>query len=47
MLTSRRQGWDLIVIKKAYTVLILLYSACWKRGSSFHVICKVTSKVRM
>lgn len=34
MLTSGRQGWDFTVIKKAYTTLILLYSACWKRGDS-------------
>lgn len=32
MLTSGRQGWDFAVIKKAYTTLILLYSACWKQG---------------
>lgn len=38
MLTSRRQGWDLIVIKKDHTALILLYSAYWKKGGDFHVI---------
>lgn len=50
MLTSRRQSWDLIAIKKAYTILILLYFACWKKGDrdSFHDISKkVISKARM
>lgn len=48
MLTSRRQGWDLTVIKKAYTTLILLYSACWEKGDSLqNIYKKVISKARM
>lgn len=48
MLTSRRQGWDLTVIKKAYTTLILLYSACWEKGDSLqNIYKKVISKAKM
>lgn len=48
MLTSRSQAWDLSVIKKTYSTLMLLHSAYWEKGDSFQDIYnKFISKARM